>query len=115
MNKLGANEWFESAPEDQRAILVDLRAMVLAVGGDVVESIKWSRPCYANSHGLFCYLHRSKNHVTLGFQQGASLDDPNALLEGEGKDMRHIKIAPADDLNVRQLKSLLKQAYAQRK
>lgn len=30
-------------------------------------------------------------HVNLGFNQGASLDDPRGILVGEGKAMRHVR------------------------
>jgi hypothetical protein len=39
-----------------------------------------------------------RDHVNLGFHQGASLSDPEGLLEGEGKQMRHIKIRSLNDL-----------------
>lgn len=84
--------WFDAAPEGQRSILEGLRKLILSAASGIVEEIKWGRPCYSTANGMFCYLHRTKNHVTLGFQKGASLKDPKNLLEGEGKDMRHIKI-----------------------
>jgi hypothetical protein len=33
-----------------------------------------------------------KNHVTFGFHYGTSLDDPERLLEGTGKNLRHVKL-----------------------
>jgi Domain of unknown function (DU1801) len=37
------------------------------------------------------------NHVNLGFNHGATLDDPLGILEGTGNQIRHIKIrTPAD-------------------
>jgi hypothetical protein len=107
-----ADEWFDAAPPDQREVLTTLRRVILKTGPGIMESIKWSRPCYAAAHGLFCYLHRSRNHVTLGFHRGTSLDDPRALLEGTGKDMRHIKFTPGDDLQLAPIRKLLAQAYA---
>jgi hypothetical protein len=42
---------------------------------------------------MFCYIATNAGHVNLGFPRGASLPDPNRVLEGEGKTMRHIKFA----------------------
>ena len=42
---------------------------------------------------MFCYITANAGHVNLGFPRGASLADPNRVLEGEGKTMRHIKFA----------------------
>lgn len=47
---------------------------------------------------MFCYIATSSNHVNLGFPRGAALPDPNRVMEGEGKTMRHIKFASLADL-----------------
>lgn len=102
--------WFASAPESQKPMLDALRALVLATAPGIVEEIKWSRPCYSTDRGLFCYLHSTKHHVTLGFQRGASLDDPKGLLVGTGKDMRHVKVVGMDDIDAPAIRRLLQQA-----
>ncbi|HVM97274.1 MAG TPA: hypothetical protein VMT89_12850 [Candidatus Acidoferrales bacterium] len=50
--------------------------------------------------------------VSLFFTQGASLDDPYKLLQGDGKTMRHIVLDAASTLDNPAVKSLLKQALA---
>jgi hypothetical protein len=47
---------------------------------------------------MFCYITTNARHINLGFPQGATLPDPNRLLEGEGKAMRHIKFRSMSDL-----------------
>jgi hypothetical protein len=47
---------------------------------------------------MFCYIATNSRHVNLGFPRGASLPDPNRVLEGEGKTMRHVKFAGMGDL-----------------
>jgi hypothetical protein len=47
---------------------------------------------------MFCYIATSSGHVNLGFPRGAALPDPNRVMEGEGKTMRHIKFASLADL-----------------
>ena len=47
---------------------------------------------------MFCYITTNAKHVNLGFPRGAALSDPNRVLEGEGKMMRHIKFAREGDL-----------------
>jgi hypothetical protein len=42
----------------------------------------------------FCYVVGYKKHVNIGFCEGRSLSDPEKLLEGTGKDMRHVKLRP---------------------
>jgi hypothetical protein len=48
---------------------------------------------------MFCYIATSANHVNLGFPRGTSLADPNRVLEGDGKAMRHIKFASQHDVD----------------
>ncbi|HYF14576.1 MAG TPA: DUF1801 domain-containing protein [Phycisphaerales bacterium] len=107
----GVNEWFAALPKGQGPALAAVRKMVLASSKGVDEEMKWGRPCYSSgSAGLFCYLHSTRNHGTLGFHKGASLKDPKALLEGAGKEMRHIKIKSMGDVDAAAFKALLKQA-----
>jgi hypothetical protein len=47
---------------------------------------------------MFCYIATNTRHVNLGFPRGAALADPNGVLEGEGKTMRHLKFASEADL-----------------
>ncbi|MDX2038735.1 MAG: DUF1801 domain-containing protein [Isosphaeraceae bacterium] len=104
-------EWFDSAPEHQKPALAELRAMVLSVAPGIAEEYKWSRPCYSTAAGgKFCYLHRTKDHVTIGFDRGASLRDPQGRLEGTGKLMRHVKIRESVDLDRPALLALLREA-----
>jgi len=54
----------------------------------------------------FCYLAPQKDYVNLGFNYGADLPDPDGLLEGTGRLMRHIKIRSLTDVErpaIRQL------------
>jgi hypothetical protein len=107
-----ADDWFQSAVPDQRNVLLELRRFILSVVPDAVEEIKWSRPCYSTPRGMFCYLHSTKGHATLGFQRGASLRDPGRLLEGTGKEMRHIKFRGDFSPRLAAVLELLKQAAA---
>ena len=47
---------------------------------------------------MFCYFTTHAGHVNLGFPRGASLPDPNRVLAGEGKAMRHIRLASLPDV-----------------
>jgi hypothetical protein len=47
---------------------------------------------------MFCYIATNARHINLGFPRGSTLPDPNRVLEGEGKAMRHIKFASHRDL-----------------
>ena len=102
-----ADAWFDAAPAQQLDALRALRALFLEAVPSATESIKWRRPCYAVHGKLFCYLAHAKQHVTIGFQSGAHLDDPEGLLDGTGKDHRHVKVAPPYDLPTDALRDMI--------
>ena len=58
----------------------------------------------------FCYIAPQSKHINLGFMYGAELDDPDGLLEGTGKLLRHIKIRSVDDLRVPAVRGLIEQS-----
>ena len=47
---------------------------------------------------MFCYIATNARHINLGFPRGSTLPDPNHVLEGDGKALRHIKFASQRDL-----------------
>jgi len=49
-------------------------------------------------------------HVNLGFNDGASLDDPKGILQGSGKLIRHITIKTAEDLERPELRAYIRRA-----
>ena len=46
----------------------------------------------------FCYIAAHRDHVNLGFYYGAELPDPEGLLQGPGKRLRHIPLASTAEL-----------------
>jgi hypothetical protein len=50
------------------------------------------------------------NHVNLGFNYGATLPDPLGILEGNGKQIRHLRIATPMDLARAAVRSYVRRA-----
>jgi hypothetical protein len=48
----------------------------------------------------FCFVTSHLKHVNLVFNRGAELSDPHSLLQGSGKQMRHIQIKKTADLDL---------------
>jgi hypothetical protein len=57
-----------------------------------------------------CFFTVGKNHLTFGFLRGTSLPDPAKLLEGTGKNLRHVKLRTPADLQRPELKKLIQAA-----
>jgi hypothetical protein len=64
------------------------------------------------SDGPFSYFLIGKHHVTFGFLRGTSLADPKGLLEGTGKNVRHVKLRSPDDIDRLGLVELVRGAAA---
>jgi hypothetical protein len=91
-------EYIAGLPEWQQEVSRALRKLVLETAPEAGEAVKWSHPVFELG-GPFAYIHPYKNHINFGFWRGASLPDPQGLLEGSGDKMRHVKLAGMQDLN----------------
>ena len=80
-------------------------------GDDVRELIHDGHPTACVSDAAFGYVNAFKAHVNVGFFRGAEIADPQGLLEGTGKFMRHVKLRPERDVDAKALRSLIETAY----
>ena len=69
----------------------------------------WGIPVF-ELNGTLCFLMVSKQHASFGFAQGTSLSDPAKLLEGTGKNIRHVKLKILEEVNDPNLRNLLLEA-----
>ena len=63
----------------------------------------------------YAYIIPHSGWVNLGFFQGAALPDLERLLTGTGARMRHVKIQSLEDASCESVRSLLRDALAERK
>src|SRR6266704_1662771 len=61
------------------------------------------------SDGIFHIAVYSK-HVNLGFNDGATLDDPKRILKGNGNRIRHLTFKTSDDLARPEIRSYIRRA-----
>lgn len=86
-----------------------------ACGNDVRELLHDGHPTACVDHAAFGYVNAFTAHVNVGFFRGAEIEDPDGLLEGTGKFMRHVKLKPERDVDPTALTKLIKAAYADMK
>ncbi len=84
-------------------------------GDDVRELLHDGQPTACVADAAFAYVDAFKAHVNVGFFGGAELDDPNGLLEGTGKFMRHVKLRPESEVDATALLKLINTAYTDMK
>jgi hypothetical protein len=90
--------WFERYDNPLRELVQAVRAVMLEADDRVTETIKWQAPTFVYRGNIASFFPKAKGHVTLMFHQGATLDDPTGLLQGDGDTSRSVKIADAGDL-----------------
>jgi hypothetical protein len=96
-------------PELQKVVRA-LRSFVKKTVPGTKETVNsWGIPTFEKK-APFCFYMVGKNHVTFGFHFGASLPDPEGLLEGTGKNIRHVKLLTAEDLKQKGIRQLVRAA-----
>ena len=103
------DSWIAEYGPEHRKIAGKLRDLILDAEPDLKESIKWSNPTYEKD-GNVCYLACNDKYVTLGFFNGAALNDPDKLIEGTGAKMRHVKVWTMADIDDAKVTAWVKQA-----
>ena len=66
----------------------------------------WKIPSFASNGPLCCFMV-GKEHVTFAFMRGSALPDPEKLLEGTGKGVRHVKLRSVADVKRSGVKKLI--------
>ncbi len=117
---VGGNGDFEgviaAAPPEIQSLAHAARALLADVMPGITE-VPWARQKIAG-YGIgpkkmsqhFCYIAPFKQHLNLGFMYGAHLPDPENLLEGSGRDLRHIKIQRSEQLQQPAVRELIEHA-----
>src|SRR5437667_1475489 len=95
-----------------KAVANGVRRLVKNTVPGAKEAVNaWGVPTF-EYNGPMCLMMVGKHHVTLGFTRGTSLEDRAELLEGTGKNLRHVKVKEAEQLRDANLRQLLLEAAA---
>jgi hypothetical protein len=103
--------WMQAHSGELGAIAQQWFAVMRDCGDDVRELLHDGHPTACVADAAFAYVNAFRAHVNVGFFRGAEIADPEHLLEGTGKYMRHVKLRPESDVDARALMNLIKTAY----
>jgi len=87
-------------------------AVMRDCGDDVRELLHDGHPAACVGEAAFGYVDAFKSHVNVGFFRGTEIADPQGLLEGTGRFMRHVKLRPELEVDSAALTALIETAYA---
>ena len=104
--------WMQAHPGELGAIAQRWFEVMRGCGADVRELLHDGAPTACVGDAAFGYVNAYTAHVNVGFLRGAELADPDGLLEGDGRFMRHVKLGrPGRDVEVSALARLIESAY----
>jgi hypothetical protein len=107
--------WMKAHPGQLGAIARRWFEVMRNCGDDVREVLHDGHPTACVDDAGFGYVNVFKDHVNVGFFRGAEIPDPDCVLEGTGKFMRHVKLTPGRDFDAAALTNLINTAYADMK
>jgi hypothetical protein len=108
---LAIDAWFHERPAELGSIARKWFARMRRCGDDVRELLHDGCPVACVADVPFAYVNVFRRHVNVGFFNRVALADPAGLLQGTGKNMRHVKLKPGSDVDAAALEDLLEAAY----
>ncbi len=104
--------WLKERPGELGTIARQWFEVMRKCGDEVRELMHDGCPTACLGDAAFGYVNVFTSHVNVGFFRGAALPDPDGLLQGSGKFMRHVKLKPGTPLDSAALRRLIHTAYA---
>lgn len=102
-------DWKRDQSASNKRLVTALQRVVKGCAPHLSTTVKWGQGVFADGDVPKIFMHTEDDHVQFGFYRGSSMKDPNGLLEGKGKYVRHIKIHSPKDIDPRALRALILQ------
>ena len=84
--------WKRDQSAKNRRLISALSGLVKKTAPEFTPTVKWGQGCWTLGGTPKVYIHAESNHVQFGFYAGSTLKDPQGLLAGSGKYVRHVKV-----------------------
>ena len=103
--------WLSALPGELGAIAVRWFDQMRSCGPDVLELLHDGQATACVGNLPFGYVALFGSHVNVGFYFGSALQDPDCLLTGSGRFMRHVRVQPGIVSKDGALQALIAVAY----
>jgi hypothetical protein len=103
--------WLSAVPGEPGAIASRWFDQMRSCGPDVLELLHDGQATACIGNLPFGYVAAFGSHVNVGFYFGSVLEDPDGLLMGSGRFMRHVRVAPGIFSGDGALQALIAVAY----
>ncbi len=85
-------EWKRDQSARNQRLITALSGLVKKAAPEFTPAVKWGQGCWTLGDAPKVYIHAEPDHVQFGFYAGSTLKDPQRLLAGSGKHVRHVKV-----------------------
>ena len=103
-------EWKRDQSAKNQRLIGALGKLIDTAAPHLTKTVKWGQGCWADAAVPKVYIHAEEDHVQLGFYSGSKMSDPEGLLVGKGKYVRHVKVRTARDIDPAAFAALVSQA-----
>jgi hypothetical protein len=110
-NKAAVADILDTHTPEIQSLVHALREVIRAAAPELTEEVKpgWGNLVY-KLNGVVCAISPYSNHVNVNFYKGTSLSDPAGVLDGTGRELRHVKYRTESDIQSGVLSQLVHQA-----
>lgn len=102
-------EWKKDQSAKNKRLVGALERLVEEVAPHFQKSVKWGQGCWIEGDAPKVYIHTEEDHVQFGFYRGSTMKDPDRLLVGSGKYVRHVKVRKPGDIDPDAFRALISQ------
>ncbi len=102
MNKNAkVDEWMANADNPFKDLWEIIRSTVLSSDPKMEEDIKWGAPTFMYKGNLATFNPRAKKFINLTFHTGATIKDPDGILEGDAAEARVFRVESEGEFNTK--------------
>lgn len=102
---------FDLINPELASIIRDILEIVFSIAPNSGEKVMYGGIIFTIHNRMYCGLFLRKNHVSVEFDLGYRLDDPEKHLEGSGKYRRHLKILSREEIKTKKVKEYILQSF----
>ena len=95
------DEWMANADNPFKDLWEVIRSAVLSTDPKMEEDIKWGAPTFMFKGNLATFNPRAKKFVNLTGHTGATIEDPEGILEGDAAEARVLRVGSEEEFNTK--------------
>jgi hypothetical protein len=103
--------YLASVAPESRTLVRALDALIRKAAPNLIPSLKWGNLTYHHTQNV-CAIVAHKQYLNIQVWLGAKIRDPDGLLVGSGKLMRHVRVTVGQPFNRRAVAAIIRAAAA---